>query len=360
MHTIRDVAKLAGVSIGTVSNVLNNQAKVSEQTAQRVREAIRQLNYTPNSFAKGLKSSQSRLIGILSEDISSFFSGYIIDGICEFCDKKDYSITLCNLGINRKAMHGTRFFYKDLEESPAFKKSVASAVSILSASQICGLIYIGTHPRDVTDILPHLDIPVIYTHAYTHTGAYSINYDDYQGARLAMDYLMENGHTRIALLCGPIDSVPAHKRLLGYQSAFMEHHIQLYPDYIREGDWHYESGYEECRKLLHMEKPPTAIFSMNDNMAYGALNAALDIGCSIPHDVSICGFDNLEHSAYIRPALSTIRLPLRSMGSLAVETLLDVLDGNPPPQSELLLPCVLEERASVISNDLEKEHHAQC
>ncbi len=351
MHTIRDVAKLAGVSIGTVSNVLNNQAKVSKQTAERVQEAIKQLNYTPNSFAKGLKSSQSRLIGILSEDISSFFSGYIIDGICEYCDTKDYSITLCNLGINRKAMHGTCFFYKDLEESDAFKKNVASTVSILSASQICGLIYIGTHPRDVTAILPDLDVPVIYTHAYTHTDTYSINYDDYQGARLAMDYLIKNGNSRIALLCGPIDSVPAHKRLLGYQSALMEHQIQLYPDYIRQGDWHYESGYAECAKLLQMKKPPTAIFSMNDNMAYGAMNAAQDFGCSIPGDLSICGFDNLEHSAYMRPALSTIQLPLRKMGSLAAETLLDVLDGNPPQETGLLLPCLLKERASVANRN---------
>lgn len=352
MHTIRDVAKLAGVSIGTVSNVLNKQAKVSKETAQRVQEAIKQLNYTPNSFAKGLKSSQSHLIGILSEDITSFSSGYIIDGICEYCDAKDYSITLCNLGVNRKAMQGTHFFYKHLEESDAFKKNISGAVSVLSASQICGLIYIGTHPRDVSAVLPDLDIPVIYTYAYTSTGAYSINYDDYQGARLAMDYLIKNGNNRIALLCGPIDSVPAHKRLLGYQSALMEHHIQLYPDYIRQGDWHYASGYEECRKLLHMDKPPAAIFAMNDYMAFGAMNAALDLGYSIPNDLSICGFDNLEHSAYTRPALSTIELPLRKMGLLAVETLLGILEGNPPQEPELLLPCLLKKRNSVKNRNL--------
>lgn len=337
MVTIHDVARLAGVSIATVSNTINQNNKVTPQTAERVMQAVRELNYIPNTLAKNLKTSQSNLIGIIAEDVCAFSSGDIIDGICEVCEENDFAINLCNLRVNAKA--GLSFSYRELEETTDFKRSVKNSVNTLLTSRVCGLIYIGTHPRDVGHILPDLDIPVIYTYAYTHKDDYCINYDDYQGARLATEYLIEMGHEKIAIICGSISSVPSHKRMLGYQTALMEHGLSLYPEYVRTGNWHYEDGYQQCLALLRLENPPTAIFSMSDLMAFGAINAASDNGLHVPQDISVHGFDNLSLTNYTKPALTTVALPLRSLGLEAAKTMMEILGGNPPKERSVLIPC---------------------
>lgn len=339
MNTIHDVARLAGVSIGTVSNVINNSNKVSPKTAERVKNAIEELNYIPNTIAKSLKTNNSRIIGILAEDVSAFSSGDIIDGICEYSENHDYVINLCNLRVNRKVLQETHFLYKELENSDSFKMSINNNLNSLLTSRVCGLIYIGTHPRDVGHILPQLNIPVVYTYAYTKNEDFCINYDDYQGAKLAVDYLIQNGHERIALICGSIDSIPSHKRMIGYQTSLVDYNLEFNPDYVKTGNWHYEDGYKNCLELLQMKKPPTAIFAMSDLMAYGAINACLDYGYQIPKDVSIHGFDNLELSAYSNPALTTINLPLHEMGIQAAKTMDNILKGNSPSERGKLIPC---------------------
>lgn len=350
MTTIHDVAKLAGVSIGTVSNVLNQNKKVAPATSARVQDAIRELNYIPNTIAQSLKTSQNRVIGIIAEDIRAFSSGDIIDGLCEYFEKNDYSVNLCNLRVNNRVEHEHTFLYRELEETEAFQQSISKAVNLLTASRVSGLIYIGVYPRDVGHILPALNIPVVYTYAYTQNKDYCVNYDDYQGARLAVEQLIRKGHTRIALICGSIDSIPAHKRLMGYQNALMEHNLPFRPEYMRAGNWHYADGYQQCLELLSLPVPPTAIFSMSDLMAYGALNAVFDRGLKVPDDISIHGFDNLEHSVFTRPALSTISLPLREMGLQTARTMLDILQDNPPEQRGILIPCTLVSRGSVREN----------
>lgn len=339
MITIHDVAKMAGVSIGTVSNVLNQSKKVAPETSARVMKAVRELNYIPNTIAQSLKTNQNHVIGIIAEDIRAFSSGDIIDGICECFENQDYNVNLCNLRVNNRMGDTQTFQYKDMEETEAFKSSVSRALNLLTASRVSGLIYIGVYPRDVGHILPGMDIPIVYTYAYTKKKDHCINYDDYQGARLAMEHLIQKGHSRIALICGSIDSIPAHKRLMGYQNTLMEHNLPLYPEYIRSGNWHYMDGYHQCLELLKLPNPPTAVFSMSDLMAYGAINAAFDRGLRIPDDISIHGFDNLETSAYTHPSLSTITLPLREMGFQTAQTMLQILRGNPPAERGILIPC---------------------
>jgi LacI family transcriptional regulator len=347
MTTIHDIAKLAGVSTGTVSNVINNSAKVSPKTIQRVRQAIKDLDYIPNIFAKSLKTSTSRIIGILAEDVCFFSSGVIIDGICEYCENHDYSVNLCNLSLNRKVRKTPAFMYKELDDSPSFQQSVKSNLNLLLTSRVCGLIYIGTHPRDVGHILPSLPIPIIYTYAYTNKGDYCINYDDYQGARLAVDYLANKGITRIALICGSVDSAPSHKRMMGYQSALMDHNLTFYPEYIKSGNWLYEDGYNNCLELLALPSPPTGIFAMNDMMAVGALHALAKQGVKVPEDIALHGFDNLQMTSYTTPALSTIALPLQEMGIQAAKTMDDIVNHNLPDEPSVFLPCTHIIRESV-------------
>lgn len=350
MVTIHDVAKLAGVSIGTVSNVINQNNKVAPQTSERVMDAIKELNYIPNPLAKTLKTNQSKIIGIMAEDVRGFSSPDIIDGICEFFESENYSINLSNLRVNAKA--GWDFSYKELEENKDFKTSVDNSLNMLLASRICGLIYIGTHPRDVGNILPDLDIPIVYTYSYTLHNDYCVNYDDYQGARLATEYLIKMGHEKIAILCGSINSVPSHKRLMGYQGALMEHSLTLYPEYMRTTNWHYEDGYAQCLALLRLKEPPTAIFSMSDLMALGAINAAADNGFRVPEDISIHGFDNLELTGCVKPALTTISIPLHDLGFHSARIMKELLNNGKPEKHTLLIPCSHICRDTVCSKEL--------
>lgn len=345
MVTLHDVARLAGVSTGTVSNVINRSDKVAPDTARRVREAIRELNYIPNTLARSLKTSRSQVVGIIVEDMSCFSSGDIIDGICEAFEEPGYTVNLCNLRVNARA--GRSHSYQEMGKSDAFRKSIHSSLNLLLTSRVCGLIYIGVHTRDLSGILPELDIPVVYTYSYTENNDYCVNYDDYQGACIAMNHLIEMGHEKIAVLCGPIDSVPSHKRMMGYQTSLMKHHLTFHPEYVRTGSWFYEDGYRLCGELLRLADPPTAIFSMNDKMAYGAIHAALDAGLRVPEDLSVHGFDNLDLTAYSVPALTTVDLPLRSQGLQAARMLLSLLDGQPPEERSLLIPCTHVARETV-------------
>ena len=351
MTTIHDVAKLAGVSIGTVSNVLNQSNKVAPATMERVQSAIAQLNYIPNTAAKSLKTNQSRILGIIAEDVSAFSSGEIINGICKYCETHDYAVNLCNLRVNDKVNSATMWSYGKLAESDSFIANVQRAITILLTSRVDGIIYIGVHPRDVGNILPQLDIPIVYTYAHTQREDYCVNYDDYQGAQLAVEHLIQNGHTKIALICGSIDSFSSHRRLMGYQNTLMENNLVYHPEYVRSGNWNYEGGYQSCLDLLNLSDPPTAIFSMSDLMAYGAINAALSRGLSLPGQLSIHGFDDLALSPYITPSLSTVGLPLREMGTTSASIMLQLLNNTFPEQRNVLLPCSHVVRLSVTCPD---------
>ena len=329
MHTIYDVAKLAGVSTGTVSNVLNNSDKVAEKTAKKVKDAMREMNFIPNISAKTLKSNTSKIIGVLAEDIGIIFTSSIIKGICDYCAENDYTINLCNLGMEDRMQANGILHYDFFEKTDLFKKTLEKNLNTLLASRLCGLLYIGTHPRDVSHILPDLSIPVVYAYAYTtKNDDYCVNYDDYQGASLAMDYLIAKGHTRIALISGPIDSVPTHKRMLAYQRALLEHNIEFHPEYIKTGHWQYEDGYQQCQNILDLHPWPTAIFAMSDQMAVGALKAIQEKGLRIPEDIALHGFDNLIYAPYVSPSLTTIDLPLDQIGR-----------ETEPPNRGILLPC---------------------
>lgn len=347
MYTINDVAKLSGVSIATVSNAINKNGKVARKTEEKVLAAIKELNYIPNNLAKGLKTNKLKNIGILAEDIGGFSSPDIIDGICEYSEHHDYTVSLCNLRVNQKVGQETVIHYEELESSESFQHNVATNLNQLLTSRVNGLIYIGVHPRDVGNLLPNINIPTTYTYAYTTKEDYCINYNDYQGAKIAVEYLIQQNHRKIAVISGSINSIPAHKRLLGYQTTLMEHGLPFIPEYVRTGNWHYEDGYSQCSELLNLSNAPTAIFAMSDLMALGALNAAMDRGLKIPDDLSIHGFDNIDLSQYTRPALTTIGLPLKELGIETAKTLINVIEHKEIPKKDYLIDCVHIPRSTV-------------
>ncbi|QGQ46476.1 LacI family DNA-binding transcriptional regulator [Metabacillus sediminilitoris] len=344
MVTIKDIAIKANVSTATVSYVLNGTGTVSEKTRKRILQIIEDLDYKPNQVAKSLKLRKTKTIGVIVEDITVFNAPGIIDGINEYAEKLGFSILLTNLRLFKRVGNN---FSVNIEQCREVAKQ---KIDELLSNHVDGIIYVGVHPREVSEIIGEVNKPFVCTYCYsTDNTHYSINYDDEQAAYDATNYLISFGHKKIALISGLIDSQPAHARYSGFYSALKQNNLPFHPSFIKTGDWEFKSGYQLTKELLETsEEVPTAIVAMNDLMAGGALEACREIGFKVPEDISIIGIDNQECSQYFIPPLSTMGLPLREMGHHSMETIINILDKKDSDHNVMdKLKCHLIERKSV-------------
>ena len=342
MVTLKEVAKRANVSVATVSNVLNgNFSQVGFETKEHVLRVIQEMNYRPNKIAKSLRTSRTQTIGVIIEDITVFSAPDIIDGIGSYVEDHGYNIILNNLRLHRKVGN----HYADIDK---FRAGITTLNEVILSSDHDGAIYVGAHYRDVTNIIGHVDKPIVYTYCYSNDKNSSwINFNDEGASFDVTEYLIGYGHKRIAIITGMLDSIPCQERLKGYQRAILDHQLFINPGYIRVGDWEFESGYRQAIALLSEPNPPTAIVAMNDNMAGGVLKAAIERGLQIPRDLSLVGFDNREFSHFYVPSLTTVEIPLQEMGKMAAETLIQRL-GNPRYIPEnIKLDCRIVPRETV-------------
>jgi LacI family transcriptional regulator len=304
-------------------------------------------------MAKGLKKNATKLIGILVEDVRNFASPYIIDGICQQCEAEGYHINLNNLQVNRKVDYNFDDIYTHLAQTSEFQAIIRVALKTLLSARISGLIYVGTHPRDVSNLLPKVDIPVVYSCCYAEkpasSQAQSINYDDCQGARLAVKSIIEAGHKKIAVMGGVVNSYATHRRMAGYKDALSEHSLPIRTEYIVWGNWSHESGYKQAEKLFDLPDPPTAVFAMNDLMAFGVIDTLKARGVHVPKDVSVHGFDDLLAARFFSPRLSTITLPLHEIGMKSAESVIRMAKNNGEllMESHVLIPCFHVGRESI-------------
>ena len=340
MVRIKDIAKKANVSTATVSYVLNGTGNVSEETKSTVMKVVKELNYQPNRIAKSLKLQKTRTIGVIVEDITVFNAPDTIDGINQYADENDWSIILTNMRLQQ--LYGARSI-----ENENCRELAPKAAWELAYKQVDGIIYIGLHARDMAGIIPDIGKPVVYTYCYTsqENGYFVMNNDEHT-AYNATSYLIEKGHRKIAVLSGLINSVPSRGRFDGYYKALAENGLAFNPDYIKIGNWEYESGYEQGKLLLQLQERPTAILAMNDLMAAGTMQACRESGLDIPADISIMGIDDRNLSFYLTPSLTTMKLPLAEMGRVSISTLSGLIESKEtehPP----LLECKLIERESV-------------
>ncbi|WP_299086779.1 LacI family DNA-binding transcriptional regulator [uncultured Metabacillus sp.] len=350
MVTMKDIAERANVSIATVSYVLNESGNISEETKKKVLQVIKELNYRPNLIAKSLKLQKTNTIGVIVEDITVFNAPAIIDGINENAKKLGLSILLTNIRLEKRSC-------SNIKDPKAIQSVIKRIMDELISKKVDGIIYIGLHPRDVTEIIPEIDTPILFTYCYTTNDFHcSINYDDEQAAYDATNYLVSRGHKKIALISGLIDSMSSHSRYSGYYRSIKEHNLIFTPAYLKTGDWRFDSGYSLTKELLTTKDLPTAILAMNDQMAIGAIRACNELGYKVPDDISIIGFDNREFSAYYSPRLTTMSLPLRKMGLLSIEMINKLISGSLTDYKELkiTLNCELIERESVstVTEDL--------
>lgn len=340
---IKDIAEKADVSIATVSNVINNRGRVGEETRKKIMNIIETYNYQPNELAKNLKLNKTDSIGVIVEDISVFNAPEIIKGIYAAAEEKQLSILLTNMGLFSKS--GNHF--PDIDKC---KKLALPLYRQLVKSQVEGIIYIGVHPRDITGIIPDLKIPIVYTYCYTRNEHdYSVNYDDEGGSYQLTKYLIGRGHSQIGLISGLINSKSTYARFQGYQKALSEHLLMFNPQFVKTGNWEYESGYRMARDLVKEATKPTAIIAMNDLMAAGAIQAIKEKQLQVPYDISVIGFDNRELSGYHSPKLTTMSLPLEEMGMVAMKILDQIKHNQKVDHKKYLLDCRLVERESVYS-----------
>jgi LacI family transcriptional regulator len=327
-----DVGRVAGVSQTTVSFIVNNVPNVNipQETRDRVWAAVEELGWRPNAMARGLSLQRSHTIGLISDEIvTSSHAGKIIQGAQDAA----WAYTKMLLVINT-------------DSNPDIERV---AVEMMLERQVEGLIYATMYHRSVTLPAALRQVPTVLLDCYVEDRSLpSVVPDEVQGGRTATEVLLQKGHRRIGFI-NNVDPIPAtFGRLEGYKQALASYGVPFDPSLVCGGRIAAEEGYRCAVELMQFPERPTALFCFNDTMAMGAYDAIKQLGLSIPDDVAIVGFDNLEViAAHLRPQLTTIELPHYAMGQWAVQYLFDHPDGSHLDSIQQTIACPLIERASV-------------
>ncbi|MCD8334255.1 MAG: LacI family transcriptional regulator [Clostridiales bacterium] len=326
MVTIRDIAQACGVSIATVSNVLNEKKNVSDEMRTRVMEKVREMNYAPNSVAKNLKTKKTRTLGIIVEDITIFSVPDLVDGITECCEVNNYRVMLINLRLFKK-------FDDEYYHVEGYRAQLQEVLRLLLADQVEAVIYIAAHERTIRCLPEDFPIPLVMCYAYSATpGVPSLLVDEETPTEELIQSAIDQGHRRIGVISGKRDSAHSQQRMMAYRRTLLRNGIPFDPGLLCVGDWTRESGIRRTDRLL--EHGATVIFCMNDLMAGGVYARLGELGLTVGKDVSVMGYDNRLMSQYLNPPLTTVDLPLHDLGCRAGEIALAALsqESDPPPQ----------------------------
>ncbi|MAT98474.1 MAG: LacI family transcriptional regulator [Anaerolineaceae bacterium] len=333
MHklTLESIAELAGVSRSTVSRVVNNQAGVSETVRDRVMAVIEHTGYQPNSVARSLATQRTGMIGLVipRQMQTLFVDPYfprLIQGISAASNQQGSTLALFLLHnedeenriypqlLNRGTLDGVLFITNSTED-PFVQRLLNSGMPFVTIGRDC-----EETPTNFVDV------------------------DNVEGAVTAVSHLVRLGYERIATITGPLASLAAQNRLDGYRQALVSRGHSLDANLIMEGDFTEAGGYYAMQQLLAHE--PEAVFVASDAMALGAMRAVREVGWTVPDDMAVVSFDDLPQAALSDPPLTTIRQPIKRLGMLAVETLLDVIANGVMPTRRILLPTELVIRSS--------------
>ncbi|AUI87800.1 transcriptional repressor PurR [Vibrio azureus] len=331
MATMKDIAKLAGVSTSTVSHVINKTRFVSEEISARVNNAAKELNYfAPSALARSLKVNRTKTIGMLVTTSTNPFFGEVVKGVERSCYKKGYSLILCNTEGDNERMR--------------------DSINTLLQKRVDGLILMcSSLEGERIDVFErYQDIPVVVMDwgpmLFTSD---KIQDNSLQGGYLATKYLIDCGHKKVGCITGPLVKHQAQMRYEGFKRAMVEAKLEFNANWIIESDFECEGGYQAFHKMRDNGPLPSAIFVSNDMMAMGVLNAANELGIQIPQELSIIGYDDIHIAKFMSPALTTIHQPKYRLGQAAVETLLRKLEQQSEQAQVLQLEPTLVERKSV-------------
>jgi len=305
--TIREVARAAGVSVATVSRVLNESGPVAGETRDRIRRVAGELRYIPNGAARSLSMRRTGTLGVLLPDLYGEFFSEVIRGLDQAAQRARFHLLLSSSHNNRH----------DIE-----------AALQAMRGRVDGLVVMSPHiDVDVlADNLPE-SLPAVMLNTPQSTSEFdTLSVDNFGGARAMVAHLAEHGHRRIAMVRGPEPNHDARERLRGYRAALEEAGIRPEAALEVEGDFTEEAGFRAVRRLLALDVPPTALFAANDSTAIGAMSALREAGVAVPAAMAVAGFDDIPISRYLTPALSSVRVSINDLGARAMEQLVRAVE----------------------------------
>lgn len=302
--TIKDVAKQANVSVATVSRVLNGLDRVSEKTRKKVQKVVQELNYVPNSMAVSMVTKQTHMLAVVVPEFENPFYTAVIKGTVDVASQEGYHTVVFSTNDNEK------------EEEAFFASSLKRNVD--------GIVLIGAHNNP--EFYQSINKPVVLVDRYIEgSGLDGVVIDNFRGAYESTQYLIENGHQKIAIITGPLMFNDGIERIRGYEQALKDFGIDLVPEYIKQGDWFENHGCQSMKELMKLSNPPTAVFAANNMICQGAIKAIRDLNLEVGSDISLVGFDENSLADFVKPRVSVVKRPTYEMGIHAAEMLLQNL-----------------------------------
>jgi len=332
--TIRDVAQMAGVSVSTVSRVMNNPELVNGETKDKVTTAMNLLHFHPSAIARGLSYQSTKSIGFIIPRVTDFWFSELYRGI-----------------DTAAVQHGMRVLLYDTERSVG---RTVDGFNFLKEQRVDGLIFSSGYIVDEFQMaLARLDLPVALVLTESHKSSIpAFKVDDMKASFDAVAYLVARGHQSIAMIAGPVDDLIAGlPRIQGYRTALQHFQLPFQDDLLCHGDFRFEHGYAAMHELLERQTrtPFSAVFAASDEMALGAMRCLQEHGLRVPDDISIIGYDNLKIAHMVTPSLTTVSQPFEDIGHAAVNCLVDMIQGRHQPKdgATTFLPHRIVERESV-------------
>ena len=330
--TIDDIAKKAKVSVMTVSRVLNESGPVAKDTAEKIKKIVKELNYHPNLIARSLSSRKTMTIGVLIPKTEKLFLdnyiAQILSGVTDIAQENNYRITI--IPVNHSGE-------EKLDYSSYIRNKLFDGLILLKAK---------LNDPNLSKLVDS-GFPYIMVN-YRKQGA-NYNYVDSEnikGAEIAVEHLYSKGHRKIAFVAGSMDEVNARDRLKGYKNVLKKYRLPFKDEYVIYGDFNRETAHKESKKLLDLKNRPTAIFSSDDYMALGVIEQIKNYKLSVPKDIAIVGFDNIEIGEFSKPALTTIKQPMYEIGKKSSEALLSLIKKTKKSPLRIMLKTELIVRES--------------
>ncbi len=329
-NTIRDVAKKAGVSLKTVSRVLNDEPMVSEDTRARVQHVIAQLEYVPNISAQRLARGRAKVIALLFNNVSQTYFDDVLKGTFEEARETGFGVLTYPCDVRRA------------EDRQAI-------LQLAAQRRVDGFIF--TPPCDnaveLLDEIARLNVPFVRLSPRNHRLPYPhVRIRDYEAAIALTEYLISLGHRRIGFITGSQDHSASEARLAGFRDTLKKHKIPFDSKLVFPGDWTFAAGMTGARKLLACEPRPTAIFASNDDLAAGVLFTAHQLGIRVPKQLTVTGFDDVPLAQQVWPPLTTMRQPILQIAQMATHLLTDLIKKHPVKTVHYDIPTELIVRES--------------
>jgi LacI family transcriptional regulator len=316
--------------MATVSRVVNNNPNVKPQTRKKVFEAIERLGYRPNAVARGLASKRTTTVGVVIPDISNPIFSEVARGIEDIANMYHYNIILCNADKR--------------------KEKEIRVINTLLEKQVDGLLFMGgAVTGDHMQAFQTSTVPIVLCATSDESNQYpSVDIDHEKAAYDAVSELLKRGHRKIAMISGPFqDPSSGFARYQGYKRALEEHGLSIVEDWVRIGNYRYESGLEMMSYFLELKDRPTAVFAANDEMAIGAIHRIQDYGLRVPEDISVISVDNTRIAGMVRPQLSSVAQPMYDIGAVAMRLLTKLMKNEAVDNPRVILPHEVILRQSI-------------